>query len=131
MQVHSTKQASALVVEEDEHIAYLLKFMLEGEGYEVALAQDGRKAKEFIETLPPPHIALLNARLPFVDGFELIGLIRASVTWRSTPILMLLGTTREPEVVRALEAGVTACVQKPFDPGELMSQIHCHAKAPS
>ncbi|CAN7344662.1 response regulator transcription factor [Variovorax sp. LjRoot130] len=131
MNLPTTKQASVLVVEDDENIAYLLKFMLEREQYKVALARDGRKAKEFIEAQSPPHIALLDVMLPFVDGFELIRLIRGSITWRSVPILMLSAKTQEQDVVRALDAGANDYVQKPFAPNELLARVRRYAKAPS
>ena len=131
MNLPTTKQASVLVVEDDENIAYLLKFMLEREQYKVALARDGRKAKEFIQAQSPPHIALLDVMLPFVDGFELIRLIRGSITWRSVPILMLSAKTQEQAVVRALDAGANDYVQKPFAPNELLARVRRYAKAPS
>jgi DNA-binding response OmpR family regulator len=131
MNLPTTKQASVLVVEDDENIAYLLKFMLEREQYRVALARDGRKAKEFIEAQSPPHIALLDVMLPFVDGFELIRLIRGSIAWRSVPILMLSAKTQEQDVVRALDAGANDYVQKPFAPNELLARVRRYAKAPS
>ncbi|SDC05617.1 MULTISPECIES: response regulator transcription factor [unclassified Variovorax] len=131
MNLPTTKQASVLVVEDDENIAYLLKFMLEREQYKVALARDGRKAKEFIEAQSPPHIALLDVMLPFVDGFELIRLIRGSITWRSVPILMLSAKAQEQDVVRALDAGANDYVQKPFAPNELLARVRRYAKAPS
>jgi DNA-binding response OmpR family regulator len=131
MNLPTTKQASVLVVEDDENIAYLLKFMLEREQYKVALARDGRKAKEFIQAQSPPHIALLDVMLPFVDGFELIRLIRGSITWRSVPILMLSAKTQEQDVVRALDAGANDYVQKPFAPNELLARVRRYAKAPS
>lgn len=131
MNLPTSKQATVLVVEDDENIAYLLKFMLEREQYQVALARDGRKAKEFIETQSPPHIALLDVMLPFVDGFELIRLIRGRITWRSVPILMLSAKTQEQDVVRALDAGANDYVQKPFAPNELLARVRRYAKAPS
>jgi DNA-binding response OmpR family regulator len=131
MNVPITKQASVLVAEDDENVAYLLKFMLERERYQVVLARDGRRAKELIEALPPPHIALLDVMLPFVDGFELIRLIRGSATWRSVPIVMLTAKTQEQDVVRALDAGVNDYVQKPFAPNELLARVRRYARAPS
>ena len=46
----------ALVVEDDEHIGHLLKFMLERAGYAVTLAADGRAAQAHIESQPPPAV---------------------------------------------------------------------------
>ena len=51
---HGAAAPTALVVEDDEHIATLLKFILEREGFAVVLARDGREAQQLIDTLAPP-----------------------------------------------------------------------------
>src|SRR4051812_7956940 len=74
--------STALVAEDDEQIAYILRFILEREGFQVHLAPDGRTAKQLIETLAPPELALLDVMLPHADGYELLGLIRAKPEWK-------------------------------------------------
>ncbi len=125
----STSAACALVVEDDDNIAHLLKFMLERERYSVSLERDGRSAKAFIETQPPVGIVLLDVMLPFVDGFQLVELIRATPGWRSVPVIMLTAKTREQDAVRALDAGASDYIHKPFAPNELLARVRRHAKA--
>src|SRR4051812_45138064 len=96
---------SALVVEDDEQIAYLLQFILKREGYVVKVVRDGRSAQAVIVSDPPPAIVTLDIMLPHVDGFELIAAIRAHDGWEKVPILMLTARAQEKDVVRALEAG--------------------------
>jgi DNA-binding response OmpR family regulator len=121
----------ALVVEDDENIAYLLQFMLERENYRVALQREGRSASEYVRTQPPVDIVLLDVMLPFVDGFQLVELIRATPAWRAVPVLMLTAKTREQDAVRALDAGASDYIHKPFAPNELMARVRRHAKAAS
>lgn len=120
---------SALVVEDDDHIAHLLKFMLEREKYKVHLARDGRQGRAMIETLPAPSFALLDVMLPFVDGFQLVTLLRAQPGWEKVPVLMLTAKTQERDIVRALEAGANDYVLKPFQPAELLARVRRFVKA--
>lgn len=115
--------ASVLVAEDDDHIAYLLNFMLTREKYTVHLAANGREAKQFIENNPPPAIVLLDVMLPFFDGFALLGILREQAGWKTTPVIMLTAKTQEQDIVRALSAGANDYVVKPFQPAELLARI--------
>ena len=121
--------ATALVVEDDDHIAHLLKFMLEREGYQVHVANEGRAGKEFIETQPPPAFVLLDVMLPFHDGFQLVTLLRAQPAWQSVPVIMLTAKTQERDIVRALDAGANDYIVKPFQPNELLARLRRLVKA--
>lgn len=114
---------TALVVEDSEHVAYLLEYMLEREGFAVRVAGNGRDAAECIATEPPTDIVLLDVMLPYKDGFEIVREIRASAQWRETPVIMLSARSLEEDVVRALEAGANDYVTKPYNPRELLARI--------
>ena len=121
-------QASVLVVEDDENISHMLKFMLEREHYRVNLALNGRIAQDFIETNPPPSVILLDVMLPFMDGFELVVLIRATAGWQTVPVIMLTAKTQEKDAVRALDAGANDYMHKPFAPNELLARIRRYVR---
>lgn len=113
----------ALVIEDDDHIGQLLQFMLERENYRVHMARDGRAGKAFVESQPPPSIVLLDVMLPFLDGFQLVTLIRAQPGWESVPVIMLTAKTQERDIVRALDAGASDYIVKPFQPKELLARV--------
>ena len=120
---------SILVVEDDEHIGELLKFLLERQGYRVDRCTEGRAARAYIEgTTAPPRLILLDVMLPFCDGFELVGLIRAQPGWGEVPIIMLTAKTTESDIVRALDAGANDYIVKPFQPNELMARLRRYVK---
>jgi DNA-binding response OmpR family regulator len=116
-------RSTALVVEDDEHIGQLLKFMLERSGYAVALATDGRAAQTHIESQPPPAVALFDVMLPFLDGLQLVGLARRQAGWESVPVIMLTAKAQERDIARALAAGATDYIVKPFQPAELLARV--------
>lgn len=115
--------ATVLVIEDDEHIAHVLKFMLERQRYRVTVAADGRAACALIEGGKAPDLVLMDVMLPFVDGFELVRIARAQPGWQAVPIVMLTAKTMEQDIVRALDAGANDYVLKPFQPNELLARL--------
>ena len=117
------ESSSAVLVEDDEDTAQLLEFMLVREGFVVHMARDGKEALTLIDSLQPPKIVLLDIMLPFVSGFQLLEHIRKKVEWADTPIIMLTSKHDESVIVRAMEAGASDYVVKPFNWGELIARI--------
>ena len=131
MTAASTEQPSILVVEDDEHISELLGFLLARQGYRVDRCADGRAAREIIVTSADvPRMILLDVMLPYLDGFELVRLIRARDGWRDVPIVMLTAKTTESDIVRALDAGANDYIVKPFQPNELMARVRRYLRQP-
>lgn len=114
---------TALVVEDDDQIVHILRFILEREGFEVSAALDGRSARELIATLAPPSLVTLDVMLPHVDGFELLARIRATPGWESVPVVLLTALSQEKDVVRALDAGASDYLVKPFKPEEFRARV--------
>ena len=112
-----------LMVEDEEDIAFLIRFMLERHGFVVDHAADGRQAIEKITTSTPPDLTLMDIMLPYHDGLELIERLRAQAGWERVPVLMLTAKAREVDIVRALELGADDYVTKPFQPEELLARI--------
>lgn len=124
--------ASILLIEDDEHIAQVLKFVLERHEYAVTIATDGRIAKALIEsTATPPDLILLDVMLPYVDGFELIRIVRDQENWASTPIVMLSAKATEQDIVRALDSGANDYMLKPFQMEELLARVRRFIREPA
>ncbi len=111
-----------LMVEDEEDIAFLIRFLLERHGFVVEHAADGRQALERFRK-SPPDLALMEIMLPYHDGLELIERLRAQAGWEAVPVLMLTAKAREVDVVRALELGADDYVTKPFQPEELLARM--------
>jgi DNA-binding response OmpR family regulator len=124
-------QPSVLVVEDDVHIAHVLSFMLERQGYRVTHVADGRAAVQHVMEQPAPDLVLLDVMLPYVDGFEIVGQIRAQAGWEAVPVLMLTAKNTERDTVRALDAGANDFIIKPFQPQELLARLRRFLKTPA
>lgn len=113
----------ALVVEDNEHVAYMLEFMLKRAGYNVIMAANGRDAQAAIENIEPVDVVLLDLMLPYVSGYQLIAEIRDNHDWQYVPIVVLSGKVLEEDIVRALDLGANDYVTKPFRPEELLARL--------
>ena len=112
-----------MVVEDNEDIAYLLKFMLSREGFNVLSAEDGREATALIVGEAPPDLVLLDIMIPFVNGFQLLEKIKDTTGWKDVPVVMLTSKSQEGDIVRALENGAKDYIVKPFQADELLARV--------
>jgi DNA-binding response OmpR family regulator len=111
-----------LVVEDEEDIAYILRFLFQREGFAVEHAADGREALARLSQ-PPPHAVVLDIMLPYHDGIEIVERMRAQPGWGDVPVLMLTAKAREVDIVRALDLGADDYVTKPFQPDEVLARL--------
>lgn len=109
-----------LVVDDERSIAEILKYNLEKEGYEVALAYDGEAALRYLEQ-ELPDLILLDIMLPKKDGFTVCREIRAQQ--KDIPIIMLTARETEVDKVLGLELGADDYVTKPFSARELIARV--------
>ena len=119
----TSKKPSILLVEDDEVTAYMLEYLLQREGYKVTNVPDGKQAFEAINNNPPFSLALLDIMVPYISGFELISHIRSLPDWDKTAVIMISGKSQEKDIIKALDAGATDYIVKPFQPGEVLARI--------
>ena len=111
-----------LIVEDNEHAAYLLRALLERAGYSVIVSPDGRDALAKLASLEPVDLVMLDLMLPYVSGYQVLIEARQNPKWRRVPIVVVTARTLEMDAVRALETGANDFIRKPFSPEELLAR---------
>ena len=113
---------SILVVDDDAQIRVLYRKLLECEGYVVSEAKDGLDALQEVSACSP-DVIVLDAMMPNLDGFECARRLKADVTTREIPIIMV-SAANDPEGIEAgLEAGVDEYLTKPFRHREFVLRV--------
>jgi DNA-binding response OmpR family regulator len=112
-----------LIVEDNEHAAYLLRTLLERAGYSVIVSPDGRDAVAKLASLEPVDLVMLDLMLPYVSGYQVLIEARQNPKWRHVPIIVVTARTLEMDAVRALETGANDFIRKPFSPEELVARV--------
>jgi two-component system, OmpR family, phosphate regulon response regulator PhoB len=115
-------KAKILIVEDEAHLAEMLRYNLEAEGFRVSHAESGGEA-EIMVAEERPDLVVLDWMLPAVSGIELCRRLRARSETRSIPILMLTARGEESDRIRGLSTGADDYVVKPFSVPELMARV--------
>jgi DNA-binding response OmpR family regulator len=102
-----------------------LKDSCEYEGYEVAVARDGKEGLEKASS-EKPDIILLDVMLPVMSGIDVCRTLRTRGI--EIPILMLTARSEETDKVVGLEVGADDYVTKPFSIKELLARIRAHLR---
>ncbi len=110
---------TALLVEDEDSIASLVRSYLERDGFTVVRATHGVAAIEELGRRPV-RVVLLDVGLPDMDGFDVCTHIRSA---SRVPILMLTARDEEPDRIAGLEVGADDYVTKPFSPRELLARV--------
>jgi len=103
----------------------VVKHRLEREGITVRHCPDGPTACRVAPQLRP-SLAILDVKMPGMDGFEVLERLRAEPALRQMPVMMLTSMGSEQDVVRGLQLGADDYVVKPFSPVELVARVHRH-----
>lgn len=109
-----------LIVEDDAHIAELMRMHLHDEGYEVVLVADGHVGLQLLERGQWDAL-VLDLMLPGVDGLEICR--RARSMARYTPIIITSARSSEVHRILGLELGADDYLAKPFSVLELVARM--------
>ena len=110
-----------LLVEDDKELQGQLRRMLEHQGNQVAVAEDGIEALYYVNDYEI-DLAVIDLGLPKLDGIDLIRQVREAGF--GFPILILTARTGWKAKVKGLDAGADDYLTKPFQPEELSARIN-------
>ena len=108
-----------LVVDDEEIVRYSLQRVLKEAGYDVVTAANGQEALDRMSQLKI-KLVLLDIKMPGLDGFQVLDLIRKS---SNVPVIMLTAVKEVTTVRDTLSLGADDYVRKPFHTRELLARI--------
>jgi two-component system, cell cycle response regulator DivK len=114
-----------LVVEDQQDNRRILRDLLGNAGYELIEAESGEEALTAVEA-QRPDLILMDIQLPVMDGYEATRRIRSNPELKSIPIIAVTSYALSGDEAKALAAGCTAYVTKPFSPRALLAKVQEH-----
>ncbi len=100
----------------------LMSFVLNQYGYTVVTALDGEQALNRLAT-GQVDLVVTDLKMPRMDGIELARAIRADKRFADLPIIMVTGSVKEQDEVKATGVGVNAFLTKPVDSDDLVNEV--------
>lgn len=112
-----------LIAEDDCFQRDALGELLQEWGYEVVATANGAEALRALQQPDAPSVAILDCRMPFINGADLCAMLRSQAPYQMCHLILLTADTKPEEIRRGLDAGADDYVRKPFDEGELLARI--------
>lgn len=108
-----------VLVDDDRNILTSVSMALEAEGYNVRTYMDGEEALRGLMA-HPADLAVLDVKMPKLDGFELLRRLRRS---SAIPVIFLTSKDGEEDEVNGLKLGADDYIKKPFSQNLLVERI--------
>jgi two-component system chemotaxis response regulator CheY len=115
----------ALIVDDSQAMRSIIKGGLKGMGiFEfVAEAENGVEALKKMEGEGPFHIVFLDWYMPEMEGYECLLEIRQNPLWNDTKVMMVTTENQQENVIRAMMAGASEYLMKPFNVDMLQEKV--------
>jgi putative two-component system response regulator len=114
--------STILIVDDEIAGLHTLESILDGQGYQIIMAQSGPEALEKTRELLP-DVILLDVMMPGMDGFEVCRSIRSNPLLAEIPIIMLTALDDRKSLLIGLESGADDYITKPYDRYELRARL--------
>lgn len=114
--------ARILAVDDSPDNLFLVQTLLETQGYQIFLAEDGISALEQVEAIRPDLI-LLDVMMPGIDGYEVTRRIRRNQPRLGFIPILLITAYQQSSVVEGLDAGADDFIRKPIELEELLARV--------
>jgi adenylate cyclase len=113
---------SVLVVDDIEMNRDMLCSLLEADGHQTSVAENGRLALELLKA-KPYDLILLDVMMPEMNGYQVLEHLKSDTSLRDIPVIVLSALDEIGSVVRCIELGAEDYLPKPFDPVLLRARI--------
>ncbi len=114
--------ATVLIVEDQDEIKALLEFKLKSSGYDVILAENGKKCIE-VARKNPPDLIVLDMMMPVMNGFDTLANLKKDPKLQAIPAIIVSAKSTEQDIVKALELGADDYITKPFSPQVFIARV--------
>ena len=111
-----------LIAEDSITQAMQVQNILEMNGYDAALAANGRKALQAIDA-SRPAIVISDIVMPEMDGYELCQRIKSSASYQDILVILLTSLSEPRDVIKSLQCGADKFITKPYNENHLISTI--------
>ena len=116
-----------LLVDDNPQNLKILYETLDGQGYRLLLANNGKKALA-IAKHSQPDLILLDIMMPGMDGYEVCETLKTTNALKDIPVVFLSALDDVESKVKGFEKGGVDYIAKPFQPREVMSRVATHIK---
>lgn len=111
------------IIEDDQTISQMYRMKFEADGFEVQLADNGKRGVELVESFKP-DIILLDLQMPEMGGDEALSAIRKHDWGKSLPVIILtnMGQEESPKILKSLNVS-SYIVKADLTPSQVVDRV--------
>jgi two-component system chemotaxis response regulator CheY len=113
----------ALIVDDSRAMRLLIGRLLSNLDFSITEVGNGQEALEAMESSGPFDLALVDWNMPIMDGLEFVLVVRQDRRFDEMAIMMVTTESEETQVKRAIAAGASEYLMKPFTPQVFAEKI--------
>lgn len=118
-----------VLADDDPTTVTLVSTILRKYDIECHIAQNGQEVVELCKSVQP-DAAIFDISLPYLDGFEVLKLLKNAAETCEIPVILLTARKQETDIMRAFALGTEDYITKPFNPMELIARLKRLLKLP-
>ncbi|MHB8156609.1 MAG: response regulator [Desulfocucumaceae bacterium] len=118
----SSYRSHILIVEDDERIRNICKWILDAGGYVVDIVPDGGEAQKYLKAAVPDLI-LLDLMLPDINGLDLVKKLKLDPATQDIPVIIITALDDMKTKVKSFNTGVDDYLVKPVKSLELLARV--------
>ncbi len=115
--------ATVMIVDDELSMRTHVKMMLEGQGYDLKMLENGERLIEDLQQGHLPDLIILDVIMPGLDGFSVCQKIKSNPRWHAIPIIMVTVLDAKEALIKGTEAGADDFLQKPVNKFELKARV--------
>ncbi len=121
----ASAETKILLVDDNTANLQVLRETLDGSGYKLLIAKNGRSALEIVRKASPDLI-LLDIMMPEMDGYEVCRTLKADVLTHHIPVIFLTAMADAEDEAKGLALGAVDYITKPINPGLVRARVRNH-----
>jgi two-component system, cell cycle response regulator DivK len=111
-----------LIIEDNQQNFYMMKYLLEKNGFQVIGSETGAHGLE-LAAVKMPYGILLDIQLPEMDGYEVLERLKGSQALSGIPVIAVTSYAMQGDRERIMAAGADGYLEKPIDPETFVDSI--------
>ncbi|HVF30925.1 MAG TPA: response regulator [Pyrinomonadaceae bacterium] len=124
------KKNYVLVADDDPAILWLVRTLVEGEGYSVVTAMDGKDALRMLKSDRRVIAAIVDVMMPYIQGTELVKFMQSDEKLKKIPVIMMTAEQNPKLPSKSFQSGAIAFLPKPFTNAQLRTILRTVALKP-
>ena len=111
-----------IVVDDDKEIQEIVTFVLNRNGFEVAVASNGQQLQHLLGT-QMPDLIILDVMMPGQNGYEIFSALRTDLRTQQIPVIIMTAHAEDIYERISVDLGAADHITKPFHPLDLVEKI--------